>query len=1755
MLKPGNSLPLVPVRNLMSLLALVGLFALGQILVVPTSAARKMIPKQPMFFQTRQIDAPRPAEPEVNRVGFNPEGLPTDTGFTPNPNGAVNVVAVQPDGKILVGGTFGSIAGQSRGNLARLNSNGTLDTIFTANVTGTSASVNAILVQPDGKILVGGFYTGIGGQSRTGLARLNSDGSVDLSFNPNPNSQVLTLALQGDGKIVLGGTFSSVGGQTRRNIARLNPDGTLDTGYNPNANSLVLSVAVQPDGKALAGGFFTNIGGQSRIAIARLNSDGTADPAFNPGASGGEVGCLALQADGKILLGGSFTGVAGNTRNRLARLDSNGGIDPTFNPNANGTVNAIAVQPDGKVVASGSFTSVGGQTRNRLARVNPDGTLDGLFSLGADNTVLTLGLQADGKILAGGNFSNLGGVAVTCLGRLNLTIELDPAFIPAPDNIITSLAVQPDGKILVGGDFNTISGQPRSRMARFNPDGTLDATFLPNPSGRVSAIVVQTDGKILVGGSFVTIAGQSRNFIARLNANGTIDAAFNPNANNQVLSLVIQPDGKILVGGLFNQIGGEGHANIARLNSNGTPETAFTANTDSAVQTIGLQSDGKILVGGQFNTVNGQTARGLVRLNGDGTLDPAFNAAANGTIRTLVVQSDGKILAGGTFTTIGGLARTNLVRLNSDGTGDAGLTFTPNNDVLGMTVQTDGKILVAGSFTNVNGQARTGLVRITGTGSLDPAFVANTDDFVLAVALQTDGGMVAGGGFNTLAGQTCSRLGRLGNDTTAFQDVSVNATGTTLTWLRSGASPEVEQVTFERSSDGITYTALGNGTRISGGWQLTGLALSVNQNLFVRVRGLGRNSRNCLTGAIFDSVRLFYIPLKVLSLARLGSAVVCNTGVSVSWNLVLANSVTGLSLSNFTLANSGLTGPALTGITGSGTTYTVTATVGSGAGTLGLNLTNTTGVTPGIAFLPFTGEVFTVFIPPVATAPGSFTMCSGNGIFGLGGNSPGANETGQWSIVTPGISGNFFSSTTPNATFQHTGGTTSPFILRWTVTNSISGCSSSANVTVTLATTATVAASGPTTFCQGGAVTLTANAAGGGSTYLWNTGATTQAITVSASDSYFCRVTVGGCSFQTVPVMVTVVPAPTVAASYNGPVLLNGPLQLLATPGLAGTYTYSWTGPGGFTSTQQNPVRLGATQAMSGTYTVTITNPTGGCTGTASTQVAIQATSLVSLSVTGTSYTGSTPPSNPVDTSYGTFTIQGMMTNTSGQTLQAPLYWQVRQLAKIPEIPNDPRPYYLDSRNSGTPAGGSAQQSVSAPLAPGNSIPVDFRIAVDQTNRAQFQFVADFYAATNTSPVAKPVGSFTFKLGNQNSGFEEQNPQPSVLSPQSLFIGGAGLQAGVQAAVDPNEPRRMAVVANDYASGNVVVKYTEDGGSWRQVNLSRTVGGKTYHTAFEPAAAYDQNGNLMVVYVVADVDNNATALVLSQKLNDRVTFAPPVALETHGAAEFVALGRPVIAVAGGRPYLAWEDQTVAGNTHHIRFYDLAARRLLEIAAGQVSHPTLCVPSTGGLMIGWNDDGQSRLMCRFGADSLSFGAPVVISPTQIGSGRKISALADTVATPNLTIAADNTRPGTFLALFADVKNDRMEVWFSRSTNYGQSWTTPQAIAAAVQGERFLPSLAVDSGGTVSLGFYDTRHDPTGETAHVYVAWSTNGGVDFTARQVSDLPSNTSVSNPGRTWAANYGEHLGLIPSGKDGLLVFWTGTHTGSEDIYMNLTKR
>jgi uncharacterized delta-60 repeat protein len=379
---------------------------------------------------------------------LNTDGtIDSNWGYSTGLNGAVLASDVDTNGKIMVTGDFTYFDQSSMPRIARFNADGTVDSTFTPGY-GASASVNAIKLQSDGKILIGGLFTGYNGTARNRIARINADGTLDTSFTPGTGATVgvYSIQLQSDEKIIIGGAFTSYNGTSISRIARLNSDGTLDTSFTPGtgADGTISAIQILTNGKILIAGAFTTYNGTSISRIARLNSDGTLDTSFTPGTgANGAINAMKLMSDGKIIIGGAFTAYNGTNIGSIAILNSDGTLDIAFAPSsgANGNVNAIQIQDDGKIFIGGAFTTFNGTARNRVAKINADGTLASAFAPGdgASNVVNTILLRTEG-LYVGGNFMFFNNNPAAFFVRLGLAD-----------------VIAPTGSILIADDASTTS--------------------------------------------------------------------------------------------------------------------------------------------------------------------------------------------------------------------------------------------------------------------------------------------------------------------------------------------------------------------------------------------------------------------------------------------------------------------------------------------------------------------------------------------------------------------------------------------------------------------------------------------------------------------------------------------------------------------------------------------------------------------------------------------------------------------------------------------------------------------------------------------------------------------------------------------------------------------------------------------------------------------------------------------------------------------------------------------------------------------------------------------------------------------------------------------------------------------------------------------------------------------------------------------------------------------------------------------------
>ncbi|MEP2775062.1 MAG: Calx-beta domain-containing protein [Luteolibacter sp.] len=392
-----------------------------------------------------------------NIVRLNADGS-EDTSFqkTTGFDGTVYAIARQTDGKLVVGGTFTSYNGTSCNRIARLNANGSLDTNFnTAVGTGANGTVYAIALEPDGGIIIGGGFTTFASVTSPAIVRLLSTGARNTGsplspvFNSGSTIRIETLLLQSDGKIMIGGslTFPHDGTGFGYGLARLNSNGTRDTTFVTGAGMLytiggtftgtVKSIARTAGGQYLVGGQITTYKGvaiDSRMAL--INANGNLDTSFSPATSDGNIENVLIQANGRMLAAGRFTSPAG----RITALTSTGATDPSmnFSGGAGGTIYTMATDNNGDIYIGGNFFSFAGTTSRPIVKVA--GGVDP-FTIWMNSNFTTAQIQS-GNVGAEDDFDND--------GILNVT-EMALGTSPTTANAPGTFAVAPGGFSMMGG--------------------------------------------------------------------------------------------------------------------------------------------------------------------------------------------------------------------------------------------------------------------------------------------------------------------------------------------------------------------------------------------------------------------------------------------------------------------------------------------------------------------------------------------------------------------------------------------------------------------------------------------------------------------------------------------------------------------------------------------------------------------------------------------------------------------------------------------------------------------------------------------------------------------------------------------------------------------------------------------------------------------------------------------------------------------------------------------------------------------------------------------------------------------------------------------------------------------------------------------------------------------------------------------------------------------------------------------------------
>lgn len=634
-------------------------------------------------------------------------------GMYPNVTQAI----VQPDGRILVMGLY--LSGYSVSfELLRVMSDGSRDTSFSATLNDFSQD-QLMALQTDGKIVLGGSLSEANGIRYPFFARLNSNGSTDTSYHQaaytNARLYINSIALDANNSLLVGGLGINVVNGQATPLFRMLSTGAFDPGFTCPASLLGRDcdlVSVQHNGQisVLMNTYssVTNLSYSFNSQLFRLQSSGAVDAAFQPGTGPDYLlaGVRGL-ASGNLFTWGYFNNFAGQRRT-VALLQPSGSVDAGFAPMLQnvGSVEKIVRQADGKLVITGRFNSIDGHLTDRVARVLPSGQPDVSFAWRQPNSAswgtTALAVQADGQVLLAGSsytsntFTGTSLNVQTLFTRLTTSGAADASFVPAltlnptssPNSSrIQLLAEQANGQLVVGGTFTDANG--KANLTRLLANGSIDPTFTPPiAQPAVYSGLVQANGAIAC---VVPVAGTSfSQTIERLLPNGGLDPifAYTPPAQvSQGLPYTgLEHVYQIPTTGGYITSGVLGATQVlGRTTASGADEPGFSAPFQpiagpalayAAVNEVAIQSDGRLVVGGymQQSSQFGAPATLLARLEPSGQLDASFSTSfitnpvgmsifERYSVSDVLVQPDGAIVVAGNFPVAGGQAVTGLVRL------------------------------------------------------------------------------------------------------------------------------------------------------------------------------------------------------------------------------------------------------------------------------------------------------------------------------------------------------------------------------------------------------------------------------------------------------------------------------------------------------------------------------------------------------------------------------------------------------------------------------------------------------------------------------------------------------------------------------------------------------------------------------------------------------------------------------------------------------------------------------------------------------------------------------------------------------------------------------------------------------------------------------------------------------------------------------------------------------------------------------------
>lgn len=584
-----------------------------------------------------------------------------------------------PDSSFILGGSFSSYDTSSFiGNIVKIKFNGQIDTSFHAG-SGFNSSVSQVKVQPDGKILVAGTFSAYKGQPVNPVIRLNPDGSIDNSFSivTPVSDHVTSLELLTNGKILI--AFQNTNPHItyfRRLLANgavdpLFQEGIVTSGYIGSSHSL-------DDGSIFISGAY-NYNTLATNGFLKLSADGVPDNPFNQTHSCDQAITTFIPVnDSLIFVAGNFKKINNTDAPYYEMIKTTGEIDYSYEQGTGASNSVRTLEKFGnQYFIGGDFSYYNGKPVHRMARINQDGSLDPTFHTGTgfNSTVKDIAFQADNKIVVVGDFTSYNGVQVDKIVRLQQNGQIDPTFttnfgVPVELRTVTTYF----DTVFVGGTFyiNQLNGEPAHyyHLARLKMNGQVDTNFHLDQSAETLYGIY--DLQALKDSSKLIFSSRGTKGLVRIFTSGAKDETFELGGQflDSVSTFTMLPNGNYLCAASFASNNAILYRSFCRINHDGSVDPTLQTGSGlggGPLHKILCQDDGKIVLLGDFTTYKDSQRNRMIRVTSTGNLDTQFNpnTGLNSAIRTGIIQADKKIIAAGDFWTYRNTLVNRIMRIHN----------------------------------------------------------------------------------------------------------------------------------------------------------------------------------------------------------------------------------------------------------------------------------------------------------------------------------------------------------------------------------------------------------------------------------------------------------------------------------------------------------------------------------------------------------------------------------------------------------------------------------------------------------------------------------------------------------------------------------------------------------------------------------------------------------------------------------------------------------------------------------------------------------------------------------------------------------------------------------------------------------------------------------------------------------------------------------------------------------------------------------